>query len=102
MLPGSGDQGSLGRQLSFSPAQGLLVERSRTQVPVDAACTNEAKCFEAMRPLYLNGHTDVILKVSMWWRIGVAKDRIVPAQSEPSQPVIGGNRNPGYIVDGAG
>jgi hypothetical protein len=65
---------------------------------VDAARAYEAKRFQAMRPLYLNAHTDLIsadlpYDASSAAELRATKERIVPVQLEPSQP----RRDPALI-----
>ena len=58
VLPGRADERPLGGQNAFAAAQRLLVQGRRAQVPVDASRSKNAKGFETMRPLNLDGHAD--------------------------------------------
>ena len=102
VLPGAGRRAGPSAASDASPrAERLLVQGAGTQVPVDASGPNDAERFETERPLDLCGH-DSLTPCGRPSRTSAQTPartpgcqqmvkRIVPAESEASQPgLVGG------------
>ena len=61
VLTGPGVEGAGGGELPFVAANGLFVEESGAQVPVDAPGSNNSKSLETVRPLNLYAHFATLL-----------------------------------------